>query len=99
MQPKCFIFNQVSSLSCHVDYFVWTISAILRIYCANLKEIIKNMLFNINFSLISIVHICDYFCISSIIFLQDMFQNLFSVCIYGNCSSIKFSDHVYLQFF
>lgn len=56
------------------------------------------MFFNINFYLIYIVHLCNYFCISSIIFLQDMFQNLFSLCIYGKCSSIKFSNQVCLQF-
>lgn len=57
------------------------------------------MFYNINFSLISIVHLCNYFCISSITFLQDMFQNVFTLCIYGNCSSIKFSYQMYLQFF
>lgn len=86
-QQKCFIFNQVSSLSCHVDYFVWTVSAILSMYDTNLRKIIKNSVFWHKFQLDFIVHLFNYFCISSITFLQDMLQNLFNLCIYGTCSS------------
>lgn len=35
---------QSSSLSYHVDYFAWTISAILSMHDTNLKEIIKSII-------------------------------------------------------
>lgn len=56
------------------------------------------MFCNIYSNLICIVPLCNYFCISSMKFLQDMFQKTFIfLCIVGKCSSVKISNQMYLQ--